>query len=78
MSAHTDNERSEAAVDVPRLVGHVCFYCHSQPRQTADNPSRTDWCMKCGHRGEGVQRAMEKREWGVLHILPNADCDGTA
>jgi len=37
MSAHTDNERSEAAVDVPRLVRHFkCFACSHTFTETDD------------------------------------------
>ena len=53
------------------IVGHVCFYCHHSFDQTKDNPSRTDFCVKCGHRGEGIKRTLEKRDWGILHVRPN-------
>lgn len=54
------------------IAGHVCFYCHHVFDQTKDNPSRTDFCVKCGHRGEGIKRALEKRDWGILNVVPNA------
>ena len=53
--------------------GHVCFYCHHVFDQTKDNPSRTDFCVKCGHRGEGIKRTLEKRDWGILHVVPNEE-----
>ena len=56
---------------VKAIVGHVCFYCHHVFDQTKDNPSRTDFCVKCGHRGEGIKRTLEKRDWGILHVVPN-------
>ena len=59
------------------LVGHVCFYCHPVFDQTKDNPSRTDFCVKCGHRGEGVKRTLEKRDWGILHVVHNAQINGS-
>jgi hypothetical protein len=54
------------------IVGHVCFYCHKGFDQTPDNPSRTDFCVKCGHRGEGIKRTMTKGDWGILYVVPNA------
>ena len=61
---------------VKAIVGHVCFYCHHVFDQTKDNPSRTDFCVKCGHRGEGIKRTLEKRDWGILHVVPNAEAHG--
>ena len=38
---------------------HVCFYCHKGGDQTPKNPSRTDWCVMCGHRAEGIKRRLK-------------------
>jgi len=57
------------------IVGHVCFYCHKGFDQTPDNPSRTDFCVKCGHRGEGIKRTMTKGDWGILYVVPNANLE---
>jgi hypothetical protein len=53
------------------IVGHVCNCCHGVGgEQTNENPRRTDWCAKCGHRGEGISRVMNQLEWGQLRITP--------
>ena len=51
-------------------TGHVCNCCHGvNGEQTQENPMRTDWCVKCGHRGEGIKRAMKQLEWGQLRVI---------
>ena len=58
-------------------IGHVCFYCHHGLDQTKDNPAKTEFCVMCGHRGEGIKRKLEKRDWGILHVVPNKNNEDT-
>jgi hypothetical protein len=68
-----DNDGAAFGGTLDSFVGHVCFYCCKGFDQTPDNPSRTDFCAKCGHRGEGIKRTMRKGDWGILHVVPNAE-----
>ena len=73
MNTETTQARVSGTLDP--IVGHVCFYCHKGFDQTPDNPSCTDFCAKCGHRGEGIKRTMTKGDWGILHVVTNARLD---
>jgi len=48
--------------------GHICFDCHNEFNQTKENPSRTDFCAKCGHRGEGINRKIHKSLFNIILI----------
>ena len=43
---------------------HVCQYCGSEHLivATTHNPVRTDWCMLCGRKLEGVKRQVTERK----------------
>ena len=41
---------------------HVCFRCHPGLDQTIEDPSRTDLCERCGHRGEGIRRKIQNMD----------------
>ena len=49
MSAHTDNERSEVAVDVPRLVRHLesCKYWQGISECDCRSPFPAGGCLRC-------------------------------
>ena len=47
---------------------HACFYCCSGFDQTPGNPARTDWCIKCGHRGEGIMRTVKRGAWNIPYF----------
>lgn len=72
---------NSAEVGSSALVRHVCGYClaHYTGKDggwgrfiTTDNPSKTDWCAICGHRGEGVKMPGYLNEWKLFRVLPNA------
>jgi len=76
----TTSNTAAPSVEVPRLVWHVCGYClaHYTGKDggwgrfiTKDNPSRTDWCAICDHRGEGVEMQGYLNEWKRFRVLPN-------
>ena len=55
------------------ITAHVCNNCHGiGGKQSKENPRRTDWCAKCGHRGEGIEKAMKRKEWGALVVISDA------
>ena len=40
------------------VKGHFCYACLKavdSQKASPSNPRRTDWCLRCGHRGEGLQ-----------------------
>ena len=43
---------------------HVCQYCGSGHLiiATTHNPVRTDWCMLCGRKLEGIKRQVTERK----------------
>jgi rRNA maturation endonuclease Nob1 len=47
---------------------HVCYRCFKKFDQTPDNPERTDWCVKCGHRSAGIQRKYVVGDWLIVYI----------
>ena len=38
------------------VLRHVCYYCYGGQETISENPRKTDFCEKCGHRGEGQGR----------------------
>ena len=54
-------------------AGHVCNLCRGiAGQQSKENPRRTDWCVKCGHRGEGIRKILKRLGWGQLRVIPDA------
>jgi hypothetical protein len=53
------------------LVRHICGYCAPGYLKLASavNPAKTDWCAKCEHRAEGIDREVIKSGWRGLTIL---------
>ena len=51
------------------MNGHICFRCFHRFDQTQDNPAKTDWCVKCGHRSEGIKRGYVIGDWLICHVL---------
>lgn len=63
--------QGEREMKIEYVYGHVCNYCYKQAdpaKPTKDNPLRTDFCMVCGHRGEGLKTSAVKdwRMWGII------------
>jgi hypothetical protein len=56
-------------VDPKIVAGHVCWSCMSRvdhATRSPDNPARTDVCMVCNHRGEGVRSTAQAGAWGIM------------
>jgi len=68
------------AVALDRLVRHCCGSCIYHATGSGGgwgrfvsptNPRKTDWCVVCDNRAEGVQMEVYRYKWGGFRILPN-------
>ena len=83
MRAQDSNLESDSAahvVGVPRIVRHCCGSCiyHVTGHEggwgrfaSPENPRKTEWCVVCDHRAEGVNMPVYRHKWGGFRILPN-------
>lgn len=49
--------------------GHFCFNCLScvdEAHRSKNNPAKTDWCICCGHRAEGLNSTGLVGDWLIL------------
>jgi hypothetical protein len=52
--------------------GHVCWSC-MKPDDQKYGPPITDFCMVCGHRGEGKQAIRKPNDLGSFTVVPKDD-----
>ena len=48
------------------INGHFCFRCLKrvdQATRSKDNPAKTEFCVCCGHRMEGLNSSALVGEW---------------
>ena len=51
------------------VKGHFCYDCLKtvdDADASKDNPYRTDFCLKCGHRKEGLISTGQVGDWGMI------------
>ena len=49
--------------------GHFCFDCLKyvdNAERSETNIAKTDWCMKCKHRSEGINSTAKVGDWLIL------------
>lgn len=55
-------------IAVTKIEGHVCARCYGPAQASQNNPRRTDWCMICGHRADGVKMMGKIGQWGRIYV----------
>ncbi len=51
------------------MEGHVCNYCVPKSKASPANPRRTDFCVICNHRMEGVRLPVKKGIGGAIVLV---------
>ena len=61
------------------VKGHFCYEClrwmHMVLSPTKDNPRKTDWCIACNHRREGLNASGIIGDWLITHPAGNPELE---